>query len=504
MTAGYDAALYHIPHQVWLQNDKIIFGLSNVHSRFGIISFFSYIGANLWQGNYYDGLSYLQGIFFLIFFSFLFFLVSHREKFLEGIVMSTILSLPIWFRYIYPSYGLVDASYGFLFYISFILGIYLIFKKNNFYDHFYLSVFLLLSIFSFLLKPSGIFLAPFNFVVLLILLNQNKVKLKILIKLSFFPLAIFVFWILKNFINTGCLIYPASLTCFNVSWSNIHLVNEINFSITNFAWRYFELFELKYLYLFIKNYFYLFLISMILILLFFNLVKYKKNNLLLFLLIILNCILYYSPSLKGFSYFSEHNPREIIIEIITKEALTIGLVSLISALIAKFYIFKNFNIRIFSNKIRFMPFLFILLFFIIWFVKAPLPRLAYGYFILLSASLFIILLNKDELVQLGRSDKTKFLIKFVMYFVIILFFIIQPVYKTYNQNLSLTTNLSYNYKKNPDNLKFLKRSGYGFEPIKSPFCWNFYGCYPREDDSVNNDVKLNYYKYNYKKFIRYN
>ena len=222
------------------------------------------------------------------------------------------------------------------------------------------------------------------------------------------------------------------------------------------------------------------------------------------MLIILNCILYYSPSLKGFSYFSENNPREIIIEIITKEAFTIGLVSLISAFIAKFFIYRNFNVQIFNNAIKFLPFLFVLLFFIIWFVKAPLPRLAYGYFILLSTSLFIILLNKDELARFGESDKTKFFIKFVIYFVIIVFFIFQPVYKNYNENLPLTKTFSYNYKKNPDNLKFLKRSGYGFEPIKSTFCWNFYGCYPRESDSVGNDVKLNYYQYNYKKFIRYN
>ena len=39
MKVGYDGLLYHLPHQNFVKDYKIIFGLFNLHERFGIISF---------------------------------------------------------------------------------------------------------------------------------------------------------------------------------------------------------------------------------------------------------------------------------------------------------------------------------------------------------------------------------------------------------------------------------------------------------------------------------
>ena len=61
MPEGYDAALYHFPHQTWIREEKIIFGLSNIHDRFGLISIYNYFGANLWVNNTFGALPYLQG-----------------------------------------------------------------------------------------------------------------------------------------------------------------------------------------------------------------------------------------------------------------------------------------------------------------------------------------------------------------------------------------------------------------------------------------------------------
>ena len=38
---GYDSGLYHIPHQVIIQNEKIVIGLVNMHSRFGLSTFYN-------------------------------------------------------------------------------------------------------------------------------------------------------------------------------------------------------------------------------------------------------------------------------------------------------------------------------------------------------------------------------------------------------------------------------------------------------------------------------
>ena len=51
MLPGYDSGLYHIPFQTWIQNEKIIIGMSNLNLRFGITSIFSYASSFLWFEN---------------------------------------------------------------------------------------------------------------------------------------------------------------------------------------------------------------------------------------------------------------------------------------------------------------------------------------------------------------------------------------------------------------------------------------------------------------------
>ena len=71
MKAGYDGGLYHLPHQAIIRENKIIFGLFNLHERFGIISIYGYISSILWLKNNLLLLSYLQGFFYLFLFIFI-------------------------------------------------------------------------------------------------------------------------------------------------------------------------------------------------------------------------------------------------------------------------------------------------------------------------------------------------------------------------------------------------------------------------------------------------
>jgi hypothetical protein len=502
MPAGYDAALYHIPHQVWIQNDKIIFGLSNVHNRFGLISIFSYVGANLWNSNIYDGLAFLQGIFFLIFFSFLFYLLSKKEKFLNGIVISTILSLPIWFRYIYPSFGLVDAAFGFIFYISFIVGVYLILKKKDEYDCYFVFLFLTSSLFSFMLKPSGIVIAPFVFFVLTYLCIKKKYSVKKILKFTILPTFLGSLWLLKNFINTGCLIYPVIYSCFNVSWLELSDINIINNAITNFGIRHFKLIDLSYLISFVhKNY----LLILFFLIFFVGILRFKhkkKYPLLVFFLLIFNIFLYQSGVLKGFSYFSEHNSAEIVSHIIFKEAFTIFFVSINSAIISYYILYKNFIIIKIGKIVNIFPLIFLSIYFIIWFIKAPLPRLAYGYFILLSPCIFIVFHKKIKTKKTTNNSREEFFIKNGIYAIVLIYFVLQPMFHVYKDSNSIYKLLSYNQKKVED-IVVLKRNGYGYKPRDSVFCWNIYSCYPSEGNANDNtDVMLNYFKYNYKVFTK--
>ena len=77
---GYDAGLYHIPHQVFIQNEKIILGLVNMHSRFGLSSFYNYVAAIFWRDNNFTLVSFLQATYLIIFFIFLYELIEKRLK----------------------------------------------------------------------------------------------------------------------------------------------------------------------------------------------------------------------------------------------------------------------------------------------------------------------------------------------------------------------------------------------------------------------------------------
>ena len=48
MQPGYDGGLYHLPHQNFIRDYKIIFGLFNLHERFGLASIYGYISSLFW------------------------------------------------------------------------------------------------------------------------------------------------------------------------------------------------------------------------------------------------------------------------------------------------------------------------------------------------------------------------------------------------------------------------------------------------------------------------
>ena len=153
MKAGYDGSLYHLPHQNFLKDYKIIFGLFNLHERFGIISIYGYISSILWIKNDLILLSFLQGIFYFLIFKILKILLQSNHFAKQLFSISTIIFIPIWIRYIEPSYSLVDLPTGIFFYFAFYKGIELIILKENINENY--KEFLLISSLLFTLKSSS-------------------------------------------------------------------------------------------------------------------------------------------------------------------------------------------------------------------------------------------------------------------------------------------------------------------------------------------------------------
>ena len=67
MDPGYDAGLYHVTHQKIIREEKIVFGIANLHNVLGFASFYEYLSAPLWVGNNLDNLANLFGFWLLCF-----------------------------------------------------------------------------------------------------------------------------------------------------------------------------------------------------------------------------------------------------------------------------------------------------------------------------------------------------------------------------------------------------------------------------------------------------
>ena len=117
----------------------------------------------------------------------------------------------------------------------------------------------------FCLKATGVIFLLLLFILIFDLIKTKKLKLKKLsIKkkfydfFSFFSLLIIFIWFLKNYIISGCLIYPITHLCFDVSWYNEqNLLRDLNLiskykehysTILNFI--YVNIYNLNYLLVF--------------------------------------------------------------------------------------------------------------------------------------------------------------------------------------------------------------------------------------------------------------
>ena len=226
-----DAGLYHLPYISILNSEKIIFGLSNLHYRFGHISIIQYTSA-FFNNHIFS----TNGIVFpaaLIYASVLinfitrimFYLKNNDYNFhLFFLIGVTIYILGKMHRY--SEFGNDSPAHLlFIFLLSEIL-------KNN-YNHRLSEIrnFFLLGIFVFMNK---IFLILSMIFPILFISKKNYRRLifnsKILLGLIFF-----LIWIIKNIIISGCALYPIKLTCLDdLSWTNVNKAQIV--SNENEAW----------------------------------------------------------------------------------------------------------------------------------------------------------------------------------------------------------------------------------------------------------------------------
>ena len=231
-----DANLYHLPYTKILNDNKIIFGVSNLHFRFGHTSILQYLNA------IFNNLIFNENGIILpsaIIFSAI--VLYFYDEIIKNYFNNKIYVFYVFLALTYILYGYnrysefgndVTGHLIFLLTCSFFLKK----KINNSLSPDEISRILVLSIFCFTLKPTLILilLMPlyyyFFFYRKYFLINT----------ISIFSLFFIIIWFAKNIIISGCLIYPIEITCFDqLPWFS----SDINFdfapkiqSLENEAW----------------------------------------------------------------------------------------------------------------------------------------------------------------------------------------------------------------------------------------------------------------------------
>ncbi len=219
----YDAAYYHLNNQNWLRESNLIIGFVNIFWPFGMSSIYEYLSSILWLEGSFIFLHFLSLIFIHFFYSFIYFQVfSSKINFLRnGSILLLFFSILDNFGYqggrngfIYiQEVGKQDIPVAILLSIMSLLIIYQLKKANlEVLDFICIS---LISLFIIQLKVSGVYILYLYFILIIYALRKNIFNYKKILILHI-PVSLLSFiWILKNYLTTGCLVFPLSLTCKN-------------------------------------------------------------------------------------------------------------------------------------------------------------------------------------------------------------------------------------------------------------------------------------------------
>tara|TARA_Y100001970_G_C14253089_1_gene873247 strand:- start:1161 stop:2831 length:1671 start_codon:yes stop_codon:yes gene_type:complete len=224
-TNNPDGGLYHLPFIQILNEEKIIFGINNLHFRFALSTMFQYISAL--HNNFYLGvegitipIASIVACFFYFLHRQIFILIKDYSdhNYLISLIYIIILISSLYSFNRYSNYG-NDVSLHIFYFLIFLLTIKNITKKiseDDFNLLLLLTFFLLINKITFIL--AGLF-------ILFILFNLKKNFL--FNKTSIFITIFSFIWIVKNIAISGCVIFPIPILCFeSLDWTNIQQVRD--------------------------------------------------------------------------------------------------------------------------------------------------------------------------------------------------------------------------------------------------------------------------------------
>ena len=374
-----DANLYHHPYVSYLKIEKIILGIANIHSRFGHISFLQF-SQSATTNNLLTiySISNINIIFYYLFIIFCGKIIFQKNTNNYVLILTTLVSSFVLIKMArYREFGndlipLLVASY-FLIQLFIMSSHKLIINNNDIIKYSPVFFFFMLSH-----KITYVF-STFLFISVL---NKKKIFDYFKKKKNLLILTVSVFftiiWLLKNFFETSCLIYPIVQTCFaDLQWA-LNGEADPKFAMVNAeAWA--------------KGW------------------VDKPND---YDISITN----YSESFNWLNvWLSKHFLK--ILEIISPLILIIIIIKIIIRNNSKKIIDNQFlkNFKMFLYKIFFLNFLGL----IFWFLNAPIFRYGSFYIIILIINLYI-LYDFKKIYNISENTKSKF--KYIFVICLIVFF----------------------------------------------------------------------------------
>ena len=214
-----DFETYHLPYINYLNNFKIIFGLVNVSNNYayghGWLDILGLFSVPIIENK---GIS-LIALFFLYFF-FLYLITEIKQTKLKSVKIYSILAIIYSLANFNKLENFAAEVQPTLIILILILNVLKFSINDNVNETFMRIIFY--SFYALILRIGSLIILPI--VLIIIIININKI-IKIFfnyIKLNFFIIFFLFIFLFKNFILTGCLVYPLYWTCTdnkNITWA---------------------------------------------------------------------------------------------------------------------------------------------------------------------------------------------------------------------------------------------------------------------------------------------
>ncbi|WP_440912509.1 LIC_10190 family membrane protein [Candidatus Pelagibacter sp.] len=224
-----DTPMYHLQIIKWLHSEKVVFGLSNLEIRFGLSSlWFNLLALLKFKLNDYTNIY----TFNLIPFTILIYQIFDKKKSLSYFFITLSISFLLLFSLIHPfANGIIlnhlhNTDLDTVGMVFFILSFFLFIKFFEEQDIKILRLLVISSSICIFIKLSYISASIFILVSIIIFHKKNLIQI-FKENINIFIIILFLVWLIKNLIISGCLIFPVISTCINLDWTPN--INDIEF-----------------------------------------------------------------------------------------------------------------------------------------------------------------------------------------------------------------------------------------------------------------------------------